>query len=400
MVKLITTTESLKNFCKEALISPYITIDTEFLRERTYYAKLCLIQMAFVGDGENDIAIIDVQSTNIDLGPLYEILNNKKILKVFHAARQDLEIFFLNNGFFPRPFFDTQVAAMVCGFGDQVGYETLVKKLTMTNIDKSSRFTNWSQRPLSEKQLQYASADVSHLRKVYEELQNMLNKNGRSKWLAEELNSLLDEGTYENCPTKAWHKIKTKNSNPHFLTYIKSLAAFRERLAQSKNLPRNRILKDEMILELAAIKPITISDLRKSRLLSNESKRGALAEGILSAVKSPLSLSKTEIDKINRMERKKIISSGLSELLRVLLKAKAEQWGVAQKLIASSADLDSLASETNPDIPALTGWRLDVFGKDALRLKAGEIALSAKKSGITIIELKNKETGIPLNEGT
>ena len=393
MVKLITTSKSLTNFCEEALVSPYITIDTEFLRERTYYAQLCLVQIAFVGDGENDAALIDVQAENIDLSPLLKLLLNKKILKVFHAARQDLEIFLVNFGFIPKPFFDTQVAAMVCGFGDQVGYETLVRKLLMTRIDKSFRFTNWSQRPLSQKQLDYAISDVTHLRKVYEELQKMLDKNGRAQWLIEELDVLLNEKTYHNCPTKAWKRIKTKNNNLEFLNYVKSLAAFRENQAKSKNLPRNRILRDEMILELASIKPVTELELRKARLLNDESKKGTIGKGILLAIKNPLRLSDKEIKDLKCTDLRKPPSTGLSELLRVLLKAKADQWGVAQKLIATSADLDALASDLMAtQIPALSGWRLKIFGEDALRLKSGEIALSVENSEIKILQTNKKRT--------
>ena len=392
MVQLITTTNSLKRFCDEALSSEYVAVDTEFLREKTYYAKLCLVQIAFPGDGENDAALIDVQSKTIDLTPLFTLLTDKRTLKVFHAARQDLEIFYINNGFFPEPFFDTQVAAMVCGFGEQVGYETLVRKLAGEEIDKSSRFTNWAQRPLSEKQLSYAISDVTHLRLVYEKLSKMLQANGRSEWLNEELDTLLNEETYNNCPSKAWRKIKTKNNKPDFLAYVKSLAAYRERQAQLRNLPRNRVLRDDMILELASIQPKTESELKKARLLNEENKKGRSGEGILSAIKTPLSLSKPELSKLKYFETKKVISNGLSELLRVLLKAKADEWGVAQKLIASSADLDILASQdSDTQIAALSGWRLDVFGKDALRLKMGEIALSANDTGITIVEIFNKD---------
>ena len=388
LVNLITDTESLRLFCSEASKTDYITVDTEFLRERTYFSKLCLIQVAFQGDAATDCALIDVQSEDIDLTPFYGILKNEKILKVFHAARQDLEIFFLEKNIFPKPFFDTQVAAMVCGFGDQVGYETLVKKLAVVDIDKTSRFTNWSQRPLSKQQLNYAIADVTHLRTVYEELRLMLEENERSEWLEEELAILLDPKTYDNNPRNAWKRIKTKNNNLNFLSFVKSLASFREELAQLRDVPRNRVLRDDMILELASIRPTSLSDLRKSRLLNEENKKGSIGKGILKAVANPILLSDEEMKRYTSSEFKKTKSNGLSELLRVLLKANSEKWGVAQKLIASSSDLDELANQDEPLIPALKGWRRKVFGNDALKLKSGEIALSSKNGNLKIIELR------------
>ncbi|MDG2474015.1 MAG: ribonuclease D [Paracoccaceae bacterium] len=390
MVNLITSTANLKSFCAKAAKKNYITVDTEFLRERTYFSKLCLIQIAYRGDDVSDSALIDVQSKNINLNPFYELLQNENVLKVFHAARQDLEIFFLEKKIFPKPFFDTQVAAMVCGFGDQVGYETLVKKLALITLDKSSRFTNWSQRPLSNNQLSYAIADVTHLRTVYEELSALLEHNERSEWLDEELAILLDPKTYDNNPENAWKRIKTKNNNLVFLSFVKSLANFREKLAQSKNIPRNRVLRDEMIIELASIQPKSLTDLRKSRLLKPDNKKGIIGEGILAAIKKPILLNEEEIKKHTFVEVKKLQSNGLPELLRVLLKANSEKWGVAQKLIASSADLDDLASLDSPEISVLTGWRKKVFGNDALKLKSGEIALSSKNGSLKIIDLKKK----------
>ncbi len=390
MVNLITSTDQLQAFCVKAANFDYITVDTEFLRERTYYSKLCLIQIAFQGDGITDSALIDVQAKGIDLKSFYELLQNETVLKVFHAARQDLEIFFLEKNIFPKPFFDTQIAAMVCGFGDQVGYETLVKKLALVAIDKTSRFTNWSQRPLSEHQLNYAIADVTHLRTVYEELKTMLELNKRSEWLDEELSTLLDPKTYDNNPKNAWKRIKTKNNNLEFLSLVKSLANYREKLAQARNIPRNRVLRDEMIIELASIKPKSFSDLKKSRLLTEECKKGSMGEGILQAIKEPISLSEKEILSSTFVEIKKVQSNGLPELLRVLLKANSEKWGVAQKLIASSSDLDDLANNETSLIPALKGWRKKVFGNDALKLKSGEIALSSKNGALKIIELRKK----------
>ena len=388
MVNFITSSDTLKKFCTEAAKHSYITVDTEFLRERTYYSKLCLIQIAFPGDNDSDSALIDVLAKGIDLQPIYDLFLNENVLKVFHAARQDLEIFFIENRIFPKPFFDTQIAAMVCGFGEQVGYETLVRKLALITIDKSSRFTNWSQRPLSEHQLNYAIGDVTHLRTVYEELAVMLNENERSEWLDEELATLLDPKTYDNNPINSWKRIKTKNNNLGFLTVVKSLANFRETTAQLRNVPRNRVLRDEMILELASIRPKTLPDLKKSRLLNEDNKKGLIGEGILKAIRKPIPISDDEIEKLKPTDINKMRSNGLPELLRVLLKANSEKWGVAQKLIASSNDLDDLASNENASIPALKGWRKKVFGNDALRLKNGEIALSSDKGNLKIIELR------------
>ena len=388
MVNFITSSDTLKKFCTEAAKHSYITVDTEFLRERTYYSKLCLIQIAFPGDNDSDSALIDVLAKGIDLQPIYDLFLNENVLKVFHAARQDLEIFFIENKIFPKPFFDTQIAAMVCGFGEQVGYETLVRKLALITIDKSSRFTNWSQRPLSEHQLNYAIGDVTHLRTVYEELAVMLNENERSEWLDEELATLLDPKTYDNNPINSWKRIKTKNNNLGFLTVVKSLANFRETTAQLRNVPRNRVLRDEMILELASIRPKTLPDLKKSRLLNEDNKKGLIGEGILKAIRKPIPISDDEIEKLKPTDINKMRSNGLPELLRVLLKANSEKWGVAQKLIASSNDLDDLASNENASIPALKGWRKKVFGNDALRLKNGEIALSSDKGNLKIIELR------------
>lgn len=388
MVNFITSSDTLKKFCTEAAKHSYITVDTEFLRERTYYSKLCLIQIAFPGDTDSDSALIDVLAKGIDLQPIYDLFLNENLLKVFHAARQDLEIFFIENKIFPKPFFDTQIAAMVCGFGEQVGYETLVRKLALITIDKSSRFTNWSQRPLSEHQLNYAIGDVTHLRTVYEELAVMLNENERSEWLEEELATLLDPKTYDNNPINSWKRIKTKNNNLGFLTVVKSLANFRETTAQLRNVPRNRVLRDEMILELASIRPKTLPDLKKSRLLNEDNKKGLIGEGILKAIRKPIPISDDEIEKLKPTDINKMRSNGLPELLRVLLKANSEKWGVAQKLIASSNDLDDLASNENASIPALKGWRKKVFGNDALRLKNGEIALSSDKGNLKIIELR------------
>ncbi len=387
MIQVITSTLGLQKFCTEALQYPYIAVDTEFLREKTYYAQLCLIQLALPGDGDTNAILVDVQSRNLNLEPLYELFKNKKIVKVFHAARQDLEIFFVDAKIFPEPFFDTQIAAMVCGFGEQVAYETIVRKLALKNIDKSSRFSNWSQRPLTENQMSYALGDVTHLRKVYEELLKLLKQSGRQNWVDEEFDNLLKAETYLVYPADSWKRIKIRNNNPKFISAVQSLAKFREEQAQERNIPRNRILKDEVILELASIKPKTLKDLGKSRLLHNDAKRGWMADGIILAIKEMKELTFSDIDYLPGTAVKRLSNNPMVDLLKVLLKAKAEEWGVAAKLIATSNDIEILATNENPDLPALKGWRNNLFGKEALKLKNGKIALSLNSKGLKIVQL-------------
>ncbi len=385
-MNLITTTESLAEFCNAAALQPYVTVDTEFLRERTYFSQLCLLQFAMPGDGNDGAVLVDTLAPDLDLAPVYALFRNRNVVKVFHAARQDLEIFFTEGGVIPEPFFDTQVAAMVCGFGDQVGYETLVRQIARQTIDKSSRFTDWSQRPLNDKQMEYALADVTWLRDVYEHLAAKLTKAGRNSWLDEELAILTDPETYISRPEEAWQRVKTRTTAPKFLVQVKELARFREEMAQRKNIPRNRIMKDDALLELASLRPRTLDDLAKSRLL-RDGRRGEIAEGILAAVRRAQETASADMPHVPEARPRKTGSEGLADLLRVLLKAKSELAGVAQKLIASSSDLDAIAEVEEPDVPAMHGWRREVFGADAERLKHGKIALSADGAGVKIIEV-------------
>jgi ribonuclease D len=384
---LIVDTEALAKFCSDCASAPYVTIDTEFLRERTYYAQLCLVQIARPGAGEDNAVLVDTLVAGLSLDPLYELFRNRNVVKVFHAARQDLEIFEVNAGILPEPFFDTQVAAMVCGYGDQVGYETLVRKLAGASIDKSSRFTDWSHRPLSDAQKAYAIADVTHLRVIYERLAERLKKTGRSGWVEEELRILLDPQTYRTDPAEAWTRIKTRSTSRPFLAAMKELARYREIAAQSRNIPRNRIFKDDALLELAANRPATIEELGKSRLLLREGRKGEIAEGILAAITAAQDLPRSEIPVPKEVIERRPGAEGLSELLRVLLKARADSENVAQRLVASSADLDRLAAEDAPEIPAMHGWRFEIFGRDALRLKRGEIALCARGGEVGVVSL-------------
>lgn len=384
-MKTLTTTDELKDFCDRAATYTYVTVDTEFLRERTYYSKLCLLQLAVTGDTEDDAVLVDPLSDGMSLDPLYDLFRNPNVVKVFHAARQDLEIFFHDGGLIPHPLFDTQVAAMVCGFGEQVGYETLVKRIAKQSLDKSSRFTDWSRRPLTDAQRTYALADVTHLRVIYEYLSAELQKADRVKWVEEEIEVLTNPETYITRPEEAWMRIKTRTQSHKFIGVVQALAEFRERFAQERNIPRNRVFKDDALMELASTKPQSPQDLSRSRLLLREARKGDIADGILAAVKKGLAAQpgtlpkKPELDKSN-------INPALADLLRVLLKAKAEKESVAQKLIATAADLDAIACGER-DLLALKGWRKQVFGQDALRLCEGKIALSALGNSVRIVDL-------------
>jgi ribonuclease D len=384
-MRTITTTEDLASYCEAAKAQPYVTIDTEFLRERTYWSKLCLIQMALPGDGEA-VLVDPIEGSAMSLEPLYDLFRHEATVKVFHAARQDLEIFFVEGKVFPKPLFDTQVAAMVCGFGEQVGYETLVKKIAKENLDKTSRFTDWSRRPLSEAQKDYALADVTHLRVIYEFLAAQLAKNGRSGWVEEELAVLTDPATYTVEPDEAWTRIKTRTTSGRFLAVVKALARFRETYAQAQNVPRSRVMKDDALLELASTRPSNTEELGRSRLLMREGRKAEIAEGILAAVKAGLEMRAEDMPKVDASRDQMQVNPALADLLRVLLKAKSESLGVAPRLIASSADLDAIAAGER-ELDALTGWRREAFGEDAIRLCKGEIALSAKGNEVRVVRL-------------
>ena len=382
----ISTTEALAAFCARAAKHPYVTVDTEFLRERTYYSRLCLIQLAVPGAASEDAVLVDPLTDGLSLDPLYALFRDPEVVKVFHAARQDLEIFYVEGGVIPAPLFDTQVAAMVCGFGEQVGYETLVRKIAKQPLDKTSRFTDWSRRPLTEAQKTYALADVTHLRVIYEFLSGQLQKTGRTKWVEEELQVLRDPATYVVHPEDAWKRVKTRTNSGRFLALVRELARFREAYAQSRNIPRNRVFKDDALLELASTKPASLQDLGRSRLLLREARRGEIAEGIIAAVKAGLAVKPEDYPKGNGRQDAVQVNPALADLLRVLLKAKAENAGVAQKLIATASDLDAIAAGAR-NAMALKGWRRDVFGEDALRLCDGQVGLAVRGEKVDVIEL-------------
>ena len=385
-MRTITTTEDLAAFCEAAKSQPYVTIDTEFLRERTYWSKLCLIQMALPGKTGDAVLVDPIAGEDMSMEPLYDLFRHKATVKVFHAARQDLEIFFVEGKVFPDPLFDTQIAAMVCGFGEQVGYETLVKKIAKENLDKTSRFTDWSRRPLSTAQQEYALADVTHLRVIYEWLAGQLAKNGRTRWVEEELSILTDPATYIVHPDEAWLRVKTRTTSGRFLAVVKELARFREEYAQRLNVPRSRVMKDDALLELASTRPSSMEELGRSRLLLREGRKPEIADGILAAIKAGLEMKPEDMPKPDLSREQLQVNPALADLLRVLLKAKSEQLGVASKLIASAADLDAIAAGER-EVEALTGWRFEAFGEDALRLCKGEIALSAKGTEVRVVRL-------------
>ena len=373
-MNIIKTTSELSKFCTYASKFDYLTVDTEFLRERTYYPKLCLIQLAIPSDQEANAVLVDPLDNKLDLSPLYELFLNSNVVKVFHAARQDLEIFFHDKSIIPNPLFDTQLAAMVCGFGEQVGYETLVRSICKVNLDKSSRFTDWSLRPLSDSQKDYALADVTHLRQIYEYLKSELKQNKREAWVQEELNVLKNPETYITRPNEAWKRIKIRSNSSKFLGIVSKLAEFREKYAQQNDIPRNRVFKDDALMEIASLKPKSFDELSRSRLLLRDARKGRIASGILESVKAAQVSNFEEVNKEVKLAKNLNGNSALSEMLRVLLKAKSEELGVAAKLIAISADLDSLASGERT-VPALLGWRHKVFGKDALDLCDGKVGL-------------------------
>lgn len=385
---LITTTEELASFCAKGRSQPYVTVDTEFLRERTYYSKLCLLQLALPpasdakGHDGGEAVLVDPLAEGLSLAPLYELFAHRETVKVFHAARQDLEIFFHDAGIFPDPLFDTQVAAMVCGFGEQAGYETLVKRILRESVDKSSRFTDWSRRPLSRAQMDYALADVTHLRAIYEFLSARLEKSGRAAWVAEEIALLTDPETYIMRPAEAWQRVRTRTRSPRFQVALQALAEFRERWAQEHDVPRARVFKDEALVELASTRPLTEDQLGGLRLLQRDARRGGIAAGILEALNRAAKMR--DLPPLEPTPAGPQGDPALSDLLRVLLKAKAEAAGVAPRLIAPTSELDAIAAGMR-DLPALQGWRAEVFGHDALRLAKGEVALSARDGTVQVV---------------
>lgn len=380
-VTVITDNAALAGFCRRISSNAYIAVDTEFIRERTFWPNLCLVQVA----AEDDAAAIDTLAEGIDLAPLIELMANKRVLKVFHAGRQDIEIFHHMTDEIPSPLFDTQVAAMVCGFGESVSYENLVAQIAKAQIDKSSRFTDWAHRPLSARQIEYALSDVVHLRTVYEELLHRLEKNGRTSWLAEEMAVLTDPETYRMDPRQAWHRLKTRSHSRRHLAVLREVAAWRETEAQARDVPRNRILRDETLLEIAAHSPRNRADLGRSRSMSKGIAEGPMGAAILDAVETGMAVPQDELPELPSRIDAPPGTKPLIELLKVLLKMKCEEHGVAQKLVATSQDLEAIAADDAAPVPALSGWRHDVFGEAALALKHGKLALTVKDRTVQLV---------------
>ncbi|MEM6616774.1 MAG: ribonuclease D [Pseudomonadota bacterium] len=377
----ITDTGSLAKFCDAASSARFLTVDTEFIRETTFWPRLCLIQLA-----TNEEAVtVDPLADGLDLQPFFELMGNPSVVKVFHAARQDIEIIHHLGGLIPAPIFDTQVAAMVCGYGDAISYDQLVYRITGEKIDKSSRFTDWARRPLSHKQLSYALADVTHLRDVYRSLSANLKEQGRDSWVSEEMAILTSVGTYEAKPEDAWKRLKLRVKKPKEIAVMITVAAWREREAQSRNVPRARIIRDDAIHELAAQQPKSTEDLKRMRALSRGFERSDMATPLLQAVSDGL---KTDLDTVPKPDRGRPMPNGvgaITDMLKILLKAVSEKEGVAARVIATSDDLTKIAADDNADVAALSGWRRELFGNEALKLKSGELCLTVEQGRVVTI---------------
>lgn len=382
--QFITTTEALASLCARLAEEEFVTVDTEFMREKTYYPELCLVQLA----GTQDVAVVDAMAKGLDLAPLGALLAKPEVVKVFHACRQDVEIFLMLFEAVPANLFDTQVAAMVAGFGDQVGYDSLVQSLTGGHIDKTFRFSDWSARPLTKAQIDYAAADVTHLRTVYEKLSARLQVEGRLDWVGQEMAVLMEPGTYRVDPARAWERLKIRTNNRRQLALVQAIAAWREREAQRVNIPRGRLLKDEQIPEVAALAPDNAEALTRARGISAGFANGKSGVSLLAAIAAAKGLGEGELPRIERPRDTPRASPALVALLKVLLNAAAEQNNVAARLVASGEEIEALALDESAPNPILDGWRREMFGEDALRLIRGEIALSTQGKRIKIVELE------------
>jgi ribonuclease D len=382
-MSLITDSAAVAALCERLSRETYVTVDTEFLRVNTYWPILCVVQIG----GADEAVAIDALAEGMDLQPVLDLMANPDVLKVFHAARQDIEIFVRMTGQVPAPLFDTQIAAMVCGFGDQVGYETLVSKLAKASIDKSSRFTDWSARPLTEKQIKYALSDVIHLRPAYEKLNARLERTERSSWLAAEMETLADPGTYQVEPRDAWKRLKIRSPRPRFLAVLQEVAAWREETAKRRDQPRNRVVRDEALVEIAAHPPADAKALARVRGLSKATADGNYGKAILSAVQRGLDLPEEDAPTLPPRPDLPKGNGATVDLLRVLLKMRCDQHEVAQKLVASASDLELIAAFGEGDVRALSGWRRDIFGEDALALRDGRLALMLKGGKLDAVPL-------------
>lgn len=377
--RLTTRTDDLAAACERLAGHAFVTVDTEFLRETTYYPKLCLIQMA----SADEIVLVDPLAEGLDLAPFFALMTNEAVVKVFHAARQDLEIIWNLGRCIPVPLFDSQVAAMVCGYGEQVSYESLAAGLAQARIDKSSRFTDWSRRPLTDAQLTYAAADVTHLRVVYEKLLQRIEKNGRLSWVADEMAVLTNPRTYETDPADAWMRIKARIRKPVERAVLMEVAAWREREAQTRDVPRGRILKDDGLVEIAVSQPKSVEDLGRLRAVPNGFERSRNGQEILDAVARGRA---RDPDTIPPFEQERAGGNGaLVQLLKVMLQSVSERNQVAVRLIASSEDIDRLAADPSPDMPVMQGWRGEIFGQLAMSLIRGEVLIGLEKGRVVTV---------------
>jgi len=384
-MRIIENARELRALIGELQGAPYLALDTEFMRDQTYWPKLCLIQVAAPGCE----AIIDPLVPDMTLAPFYELLKSPGIVKVLHAARQDIEIFHHQGGMIPDPLFDSQIAAMVCGFGDAASYETLCRKIAHVEIDKSSRFTDWSRRPLSQKQLDYAVGDVTHLRTIYEYLKKQLERTGRSAWVQEEISALQDPKLYELHPEIAWKRLKPRTSNRRLLAMLAALAAWREREAQERDIPRGRALKDEALMEIAAHPADTAEALERIRAVPKGFAHSRLGRGLMEAIEAGKHAKSPEPLEHDRPRRRREPSPAAIDLLKTLLRLRAEAIGVAPRLIANAEDIERLAAHEDDGVPALHGWRAQVFGNDAIALRKGELAIALEGGNAVVVELED-----------
>ncbi len=381
---LITTTHELAEVCGRMAHHPFVTVDTEFLRETTFWPKLCVVQLA----SEDEAVAVDALAEGIDLSPLFALMADQRVVKVFHAARQDIEIVWNLAKLIPTPLFDTQVAAMVCGFGDQISYSELVQAVCRVSLDKSSRFTDWSRRPLSEAQTTYAIADVTYLRDIYGHLRRVLEKSGRLSWLDDEMALLTSPATYEQLPSNAWERLRNRARKTRDLAVLMEVAAWREAEAQGRDVPRSRILKDDLLVEVALSAPKTAEDLSNLRTFPRGMEKSRAGIDILAAVQRGLARDPKTLPKLEKERRS---SGGATvELLKVLLRQVAEAEGVAAKMIATADELEAIALDDHAKVPALTGWRREIFGAKALELKRGRLALTVEHGKVVTLEWQDQ----------
>ncbi len=383
---LITHQDALDSLCTRLASADFITVDTEFLREHTYYSKLCLIQVA---DDDGAFAI-DPLVGDLDLAPFYDLMANEAVLKVLHACRQDIEIFFHASGAVPTPVFDTQIAAMVCGFGESAGYETLVGKILGRSIDKSTRYTDWSQRPLSDQQLNYALSDVTHLRDIYRHLMKDIHKTSRASWIDEEMAICTAPETYHVDPHEQWMRLKPRTNKPRMLGVLREITAWREVEAQNRDMPKRRVLKDETLLEIAARPPKSTEQLSKLRSVPNGMERSRAGKGLMDAIERGLNLPEDDLPTLQRA-RHRPATPPIADLIKVLLKIKCQKAKVAPKMVANTAEIEAWAAEPERGASFMKGWRYDIFGRDAEKMLAGNLALASDNGAIEIVELEPAE---------